>query len=366
MRIPHLLLLTCLCFPGKAVQAKKRNDSLDIKIGQMIMIGIGDRTSLSDSDQLAFDLAEGKIGGVVLFEKNIAKTQSYDSLQLLIRRMKYKSRFPLFISVDEEGGKVHRLKEKYGFPAMPSAQYLGNLDDEDSTLFFNRRLASTLKELGFNLNYAPTVDLAVNPDNPVIVRNGRSFGADRDRVVKHASLCVKAHHEFGVSTVLKHFPGHGSSLGDTHEGVVNVTETWSLSELLPYEQLLRTSGVDAVMIGHMVNHRWDPEMHPATLSRSTVSLLRNLLGFAGAVFSDDMQMQAIANRYGLEQAIMLSINAGVDVIMFANTLPDKSKFVTASQVHGIIKKLVRKKKISRQRINEAYARIASLKLSRLN
>lgn len=327
----------------------------------MIMVGIGGYKSLPDTSNLIKAIREGKLGGVVLFEKNIAKTDSEDSLKRLIVSMQQAASVPLFISIDEEGGKVHRLKEKYGFPAMPSAAYLGNLDNADSTLFYNRGLAKTLKNLGFNLNYAPTLDLAINPENTVIVKNGRSFGADYDKVAGQAELCIRAHREYGIKTVLKHFPGHGSSMGDTHLGIVDVSKTWSIEELLPYEKLLSTTDVEAVMIGHMVNGRWDTAMLPATLSAQTISMLRNLLGFKGVVFSDDMQMQAIGDHYGLEKAITLSVNAGIDVIMFANTLPDETKHLTPAQVHAVIKKLVKKKKISKARINEAYTRIMAMK-----
>ena len=116
------------------------------------------------------------------------------------------------------------------------------------------------------------------------------------------------------------------------------------------------------MTAHIINKRWDPSMLPATLSEKTITgLLRNLLGYNGVVFSDDMQMDAISDHYGLENAIALSVNAGVDILMFANTTPNKEKIVTATQVHAILKKLVKKKKISRERINEAYGRIMALK-----
>jgi beta-N-acetylhexosaminidase len=356
-----ILVATLLSFVSISSFAKK-NDSLDIKIGQMIMIGINERTALHNNDSLTLDLQSGKIGGVVIFEKNLAKTNTKDSLKTLINTLQRYARSPLFVSIDEEGGKVHRLKEKYGFVAMPSADYLGKLNNDDSTLFYNRRLAALLKDVGVNLNYAPTLDMAVNPENTVIVKNGRSFGADPEKVAHHATLCIQAHHEHGIKTILKHFPGHGSSKGDSHFGIVDVSGTWQVSELLPYDKLTRSVNYDAVMIAHIINRRWDASMLPATLSKPVISwLLRDLLAYNGPVFSDDMQMDAISSNYGLENAIKMAINAGIDVLMFANTTPDKQKLVTASQVHATIKKLVRKKKVSRKRIDEAYTRITTLK-----
>lgn len=351
-----LFLLTALtCFA-------KKHDSLDLKIGQMIMIGINERTILTADDPIVAELKDGKIGGVVLFEKNIAKSNSADSLKRLISALQQYSKVPLFISIDEEGGRVHRLKEKYGFVRMPSATYLGKQDNEDSTLFYNRRLAEEMAGLGITLNYAPVLDIATNPDNPVIVKNERSFGATPEIVAKHAALCIKAQHEYGIKTILKHFPGHGSSAGDSHLGIVDVTNTWDFSELYPYHTLLKNSTYDAIMTAHIINAKWDPDMLPATLSgRAINGILRGTLGYTGVVFSDDMQMQAISDNYGFKKAIALSINAGVDVLMFANTNGRDGKKVTATEIHRMIKKLVRKRKISKARINEAYARITALK-----
>lgn len=355
-----ICLLWALTMPV-ARAASQSADSLDLKIGQMIMMGIGDKTLLMEEDSLLLALRNGQIGGVVLFEKNVDKISPRESMQQLTELLRRNSPLPLIVSIDEEGGKVHRLKEKYGFPAMPSAAYLGDLNRPDSTLWYNRRLAATLKDLGINVNYAPDVDVAVNPENAPIVKNGRSFGKDPSAIRMQASMCIDAHREQQIGTVLKHFPGHGSSTGDTHLGIVDVTDTWSEEELKPFELLIREGRADAVMIGHMVNRNWDKEMLPATLSQSVVRMLRERIGFKGLVISDDMQMQAISDHYGLEKAISLSINAGLDMIMFANTLPDTSKYVTAQQVHGIIKRLVERGEIPRSRIDEAYRHVQAYK-----
>jgi beta-N-acetylhexosaminidase len=352
------LLLFTLPLPavGKSI------DSLDLKIGRMIMMGIGDRTALPENDSLRRELAQGRMGGIVLFEKNLSKTATADSLKLLIGELRRIAQQPLFISIDEEGGRVHRLKERYGFFNQPSAAYLGKLDNRDSTLFYNHRMAALLSALGFNLNYAPSVDMAVNPENTVIVKAERSFGSDPSLVARQAALCIQAHRDAGVGTVLKHFPGHGSSATDSHLGLVDVTKTWQRNELRPYETLIRSGLCDAVMVAHVINRNWDNTMLPATLSKKVVTgMLRTDLGFTGVVFSDDMQMRAIADNYGLERAIGLAVNAGVDVLMFANTLPDTEHRVTASQIHAIIKKLVFNGTISPKRIDESYRRIALLK-----
>lgn len=337
-------------------------DSLDIKIGQMIMVGINERTSVKEDDPLLTEISEGKTGGIILFEKNVAKDNSAASMMRMISDMQRKSSIPLLVSIDEEGGKVHRLKEKYGFVGMPSAAYLGKLDNTDSTLYYNRRLAAELWNLGINFNYAPTLDLAINPENAVIVKRERSFSASPETVSKHALLCIRAHHEKGVKTILKHFPGHGSSAGDSHLGIVDVTKTWDFKELLPYYQLLQSGECDAIMTAHLINHNWDTTDLPGTLSSRVVNgMLRGLLGYKGVVFSDDMQMYAISKNYGFENAIELAINAGVDILVFGNNVSKEVKAVSASDIHNVIKNLVLSGKISRSRIDEAYLRIIRLK-----
>ncbi len=351
-----------LCSASLIGLSRVNPDSLDIKIGQMIMMGVNDRVEVMANDPILEELKTQKLGGIVLFEKNIAKSDSKNKLQKLISDLKKASSIPLLVSIDEEGGKVHRLKEKYGFVAMPSAAYLGKLNNVDSTLYYNRRLAEELNELGINFNYAPCLDLAVNPENTVIVKRERSFSAQPEIVSKHASACVRAHHEFGVKTILKHFPGHGSSTGDSHVGIVEVTNSWDFKELFPYYSLMRSDFCDAIMTAHIINKNWDTSYLPATLSDRVVNgMLRGVLGYKGVVFSDDMQMHAISKNYGLEKALELSINAGVDIVMFGNNVDPKDKPMTASEVHVKIKKLVTDGKISIGRVNEAYSRIMKMK-----
>ena len=342
-------------------------DSLDIKIGQMIMVGIGDRKVIEAKDPLLKELKDSKIGGIVIFEKNISATDSRNKMVALTDSLQRNSKIPLLITIDEEGGKVHRLKEKYGFVSMPSAAYLGKLDNPDSTLFYNRRLAGELNELGINFNYAPCLDLAVNPENNVVVKRERSFSSQPEMVSKHAALCIKAHHEQNVKTILKHFPGHGSSSGDSHVGIVDVTNTWSFKELLPYSNILQSGNYDAIMTAHIINKNWDTTMLPATLSEKVMTgILRRLLGYKGAIFSDDMQMHAISKNYGFEKAIELAVNAGVDVLLFGNNVDPKDKPITATEIHAILKKLVKENKISKQRIDLAYSRIIVLKNKKVN
>ncbi|MCR6640859.1 MAG: glycoside hydrolase family 3 protein [Sporocytophaga sp.] len=341
-------------------------DSLDIMIGQMILVGLNDRTVLPANDSLRKELRAGKIGSVIIFEKNISKTKSAETLKKLIADLQAEAPIPLFVTIDEEGGKVHRLKEKYGFVKMPSAQYLGNLNNPDSTLFYTRNLAKELKGLGINLNFAPDVDLGLNKENPVIYKAGRSYSADPEIVTKQALLSIEGHHDFGVKTILKHFPGHGSSSVDSHLGIVDITNQWKIMEIWPYRDIIRSGNCDAVMTAHIINCHLDTSCLPATLSKPIINgILRDLLQFDGVVFSDDMQMNAISKNYGLENAIKLSINAGVDILLFGNNVHLEDR-ISATQIHAVIKKLVKSGEIKESRIEESFRRIMALKDKKFN
>lgn len=336
---------------------------LDTMIGQMIMIGLNERTALSATDSLIKDL-KYKIGGIILFEKNISKDSSYARLKKLNKELQKYALTPLFIAIDEEGGKVHRLKEKYGFVSMPSAEYMGSFTSTDTTTFYSLRLGKQLQDLGINFNFAPTVDLASNPNNPIIAKVKRSFSKDPEMVVKHSLAFINAQHKYQVKTTLKHFPGHGSSSSDTHKGLVDVTKQWQFNELIPYKKIIESGTCDAIVSCHVINCHLDTTCVPSTLSPIiTTELLREVLGFQGVVFSDDMQMYAITKNYGFEKSIMMAINAGVDVLVFGNNVNSQDR-TTASQIHKTIKNLVITGQIKKERIEEAYNRIIALKLKK--
>lgn len=342
-------------------KAVYKDVSLEYKVGQMIMMGINDRKLIEEKDVLREEISSGKTGGIIYFEKNISPTYSKEMLKKMSIDLQALSKIPLFISIDEEGGKVHRLKEKFGMIKMPSAGYLGKLNNLDSTIFYNRQLAALMSELGINLNFAPDVDLALNANNPVIAKVERSFGADPALVSVHAKACIKAHHEYGVKTVIKHFPGHGSSATDSHYGLTDITKQWQFIELLPYKEVIQSGSCDAVMTAHIVNCRLDTTCLPATLSKVIMTdILRGVLGFDGVIFSDDMQMHAISKNYGLENAIKLSILAGVDVLVFGNNVTQSYR-TTATEVHAILMKLVKSGEISEARVTESFQRIMALK-----
>ena len=355
--IYRILIFMVLTSP--IIQAQ---DSLDIKIGQMLLVGMNGQQV---DEILLQQVKDQKIGGVIFFEKNITSNNSYINLKRATWQLQQAHQTPLFIAIDQEGGTVNRLKEKYNFPKSVTAEYLGQMQSLDSTRFYAEITASTLAGLGFNVNFAPVVDLSINKSNPVIAKYGRSYSDDPEVVSAHAAEVIEAHREFNVITVLKHFPGHGSSLEDTHLGIADVTEYWQPQELTPYAKLLQASKVDAVMTAHIVNKQLEPAGLPGTLSRKIMKgILRDSLGHQGVIFSDDMQMHAIEKHFGLENAILLAINAGVDVLIFSNNIQN-SEMRTVDHVHGMIRRLVSEGKISEERIDASYQRITTLK-SRLN
>lgn len=334
-------------------------DSLDFKIGQMLMVGVSG-TQPSENKALIEDINKGNVGGVIYFEKNINAKNSYVALKQFTNALNAVAPLPLFVAIDQEGGLVNRLKEKYSFPKSVDAEYLGKTASVDTTRFYAEMTATTLAGLGINVNFAPVVDIKVD-GNPVISKPKRSYSANPDSVAMHAQVVTEVMRKYGIISVLKHFPGHGSSRADTHLGIADVTSYWDKKELTPYKTLLKNNQVDAVMSAHIVNKKLDKEGLPGTLSKSIITgLLRKDLGYDGVVFSDDMQMHAITKYYGLEKVLELSISAGIDVVIFSNNIQG-SENRTVDTVHTLIKKLVKEGKIPKSRIDESYQRIVKLK-----
>lgn len=328
----------------------------------MIMMGFSG-TSVDTTSAFYKDIREGKTGGISIYEANLTQENAAENLRTVINTLQAASPIILFTAITQEGGLVNRLKTKYGFPPMPAAEYLGNLNDIDSTKYYADNTAFTLSRLGININFAPVVDVYM-ATNPVLGSRGRTFSANTDIIIKHARQVILSHNYFKVNTALKHFPGHGSSTTDSHLGLVDVSKTWKDEELKPYRQLIKEGLVKAVMTAHIVNDNLDKSKSPATLSGPIISgLLRKQLRFNGVVFSDDMNMKAISAEYELKDAISRSINAGVDVLLFSGRREGVA-FNDATDIVNIILQLIKEGKITEQRINESYQRIITMKYER--
>ncbi|MDD2463789.1 MAG: glycoside hydrolase family 3 N-terminal domain-containing protein [Desulfobulbus sp.] len=332
------------------------------EIAQLFLLGFRGCT-LPRDHWLTGVLAETPPGGVILFDRNVDRSvqniESPTQLATLTATLQQQSCTPLLIAVDQEGGLVCRLKERDGFLASASAAQLAELGLE-ATRDATKRLAGQLAAMGINLNFAPVVDLNLNPKNPIIARYERSFGDNPAAVTAHAQAVIEAHHQARVACCLKHFPGHGSAGGDSHLGFVDVSTCWQPIELEPYRQLIDLGYADGIMTAHLVNRQLDPSQIPATLSPRVIDqLLRRDLGFTGVVFSDDLQMRAISNGWSLSGAIQQAILAGVDMLVIGNNLDPREDVLTLGirAVHDLLDS----GRIDSHRILASTERIARLK-----
>jgi beta-N-acetylhexosaminidase len=355
-----IILLIAFLLP--AIFCFSQIDSLDIKIGQMIMVGMSGQSAKKNS-AIIKDIKKGIVGGVLLFEYNINPKNSQENLLELTNDLQEAAQIPLFISIDQEGGQVNRLKMKYGFPSMPSAQIVGQKNDSAYSHKIGNTIANSLSTCGINLNFAPDVDI-LNPNCPVLGKRNRCYSSNVKTIVQCAEIMIEEHKKLNIKTALKHFPGHGSSTTDSHLGLVDVSKTWSVEELFPYKYLIDTGKVDMIMTAHIINKKLDDSGLPATLSKKIVTgLLRKQFHYDGIVISDDMQMHAISKYYGLAQSLKLSINAGVDIVIFSNNI-EGSKDYTPENIHATFKKLVLDGDIPFSRVDESYNRIMNLKKSK--
>ena len=375
MKIKQIIFSFFICILANWLYAAE--PTLREKIGQMLIIGFQGK-AINEESAIARSINEDNIGGVILFDYN-QQSQTFDkniespeqvkklNLQLQVLTQKFnrlhqRVDLPLFISVDYEGGKVNRLSPRYGFPYIPSPRKIGQMSLNEANI--NAKImADTLKSAGFNLNFFPELDVDVNPENPIIGKKDRSFSSIPARVTQYAQLYSNQFLDNGIECSYKHFPGHGSSIADSHLGFVDVTETWSQQELIPFMQVLaEPRHCNMIMVAHIVNRTLDLTGLPASLSYNVITgLLRHDLQFDGVVITDDMQMKAITEYYGLSTAITLSINAGADMLIFGNQLVEKSQ--DPRELIDIIEQKVKSGAILESRINEAYNRIIKMKQS---
>ena len=329
----------------------------------MVVVGFRGLTS-DEAEPVRALIADGTLGGVILFSVDQLtggprNVESPDQLRSLVAALSgAAAAVPLLVAIDQEGGQVARLGPTHGFPATRSAADLGRGDPAE-TAAAAAAIAATLTDVGVTLDLAPVVDLAVNADNPSIAAVDRSFSADPGVVTAHARAFIEGLHSGRVSSAIKHFPGLGSAGADTHLGVVDVTDVWTDVELEPFRALIGDGLPDAVLTAHIFNARLDPD-HPASLSAATVNgILRGDLGFDRAVISDDLQMGAILDAYGFDEAVALAIEAGIDLLLIANQLayePD-----VATRVVDLVEQLVLNGRISEERIDASYHRVLALK-----
>lgn len=334
------------------------------RAAQLLVVGFRGLSAAAAPGILA-DIGERGLGGVVLFSRDqltggLRNIESPDQVTSLVADLRARARVaPLIVAIDEEGGLVARLGPDHGFPATRSPADVGATGDPAQTRAAAAQMAQTEAGVGITLNLAPVVDLNINPNNPIIGGLDRSFGADPSAVTAHARAFIEAQHDAAIQCAIKHFPGHGSATGDTHLGVVDVTDVWTRTELEPFAALTADGTTDAVMTAHVFNATLDRTL-PSTLSAATIQgVLREELGWDGPVISDDLQMRAIADTYGFEETIALALEAGIDLLLIANQLVYEPDVV--ARAVDVIERLVTSGRIGEDRLDASIARTDPLR-----
>ena len=330
----------------------------DRMIGEMLVLGFNGSTADAAGVQgLARHLNAGRVGGVCFLGHNTRSRAGIEGMTKVFQASAQHSK-PL-ISVDQEGGAVQRLGAKSGYDAIPAAQAIAARSKPEEAYTVYQGMARALRAAGFNLNLAPVVDLGFEPKNPVIAKWGRAYGTDGATVARYATAFVQSHRAERVLTAVKHFPGHGSTLGDSHDKPIDLTPTWRSDELEPFRRMARSGALDIVMSGHL-SHAKLTGGEPATLSRAAIDgALRRDIGYQGAVMTDDLDMAAIRSSYSLTDAVVRAIAAGNDIILLSNSLKPDPNLPVA--VIAAVKEAAASGKIPKGQIERSVERIARLK-----
>src|SRR5574343_714636 len=291
---------------------------------QSIIIGFRGLTISNDSD-IENILKNTNPGGVILFDydspskgkivRNFKNQKQVKSLINSIKKHEQDQVHP-FISVDQEGGIVNRLKSKYGFSVQtPTAKKRASLGLKKTSVYENQMIKQ-LKTNGFNLNFGTVSDLDFGSLGVAIGKYSRSYSSKPNIVVEYSKQNINIHKKYSILGTIKHYPGHGSANADTHTDFVDVTDVFRQDELDVFKNLAKS--VDAIMVAHIVNKNVD--LMPASLSRKHIDILRKDFGYNGLIITDDLDMAAIRNKYSLGQAVVLAKKAGVDMVIISNNL----------------------------------------------
>jgi beta-N-acetylhexosaminidase len=324
--------------------------TLDEKIGQMLMFSI-EGYSLSDNTKKL--IKDYKVGGFIVLGENVQDTKQVLELLNSIKRENILSKIPLFLSVDEEGGRVTRMPKE--FKKLPTNKTIGKLNNKVFSSKIGSAIGSEIKAFGYNMDFAPVLDVNSNPNNPVI--GNRSFGANASVVSDLGIETMKGIQSENIIAVVKHFPGHGDTNVDSHKGLPTVNndlERLQSLELIPFTKAINNE-VDAIMIAHILLPKIDKE-NPSSMSKIIITdILRNNLKFDGVVITDDMTMGAIMKNYNIGEAAVKSVNAGTDVVLVCHGYDNQIGVINA------LKDACLKGEILESRINESVYRILKLK-----
>ncbi|WP_339209135.1 beta-N-acetylhexosaminidase [Paenibacillus sp. FSL K6-3182] len=332
------------------LKQKIANMTLDEKIGQMVIVGL-EGTSM---DKQAKELIEKyRVGGFILYKDNMNDAAQILKLLNQLKETNQKNQTPLWLSVDQEGGKVNRMPEEY--IKLPPPAEVGKAGNTDYTFQIGQALGEEVRSIGFNMDFAPVLDINSNPKNPVI--GNRSYGTNAETVITHGLETMKAIQSKQVAAVVKHFPGHGDTSVDSHLDLPVVNKSLAelkAFELLPFVEAIQQD-TDAIMIAHLLIPKIDKD-YPASLSKKMISkLLREELGYEGVVMTDDMTMGGITEHFDVGKAAVTSILAGSDIILIGHD------YKTQLSVLQSLKKSARDGVISRDMLDKSVYRILRLK-----
>jgi len=336
--------------PVDEIQLKINKMSLEEKIGQLLLVGID---GYDMNDPTADLIQNYRVGGVILYGRNVKGTKQLLDLTNALKTSNTANNIPLFISVDEEGGAVSRSPKEV--KKLPTARAIGKTEDVDLAYEVGNLLGAMVKSFGYNMNFAPVLDIDSNPANPVIEK--RSFGKTPDIVSKMGIAEMKGMASEGVIPVVKHFPGHGDTSVDSHIGLPIIhheLERIMDFEAAPFKSAIE-EGAEVVMVAHILLKKIDAEK-PASMSKIIITdILRENLGFGGVVITDDMTMGAISKNYDMAAAVVSAINAGADIILVGH------QYENAIAAFNGIKKGIEEGRIKMDRLDESVHRILSLK-----
>lgn len=330
--------------------------SMNHVIGQHFFIGISGHTLTHEEKSFIVD---NNIGGVVLFGRNVADPKQVWELCHEIQSLRHKmaDKAPLFIGIDMEGGRVHRLKSP--FTQWPPAKKLGDLDAPTVSFHLANRLGLELQAVGINLDFAPSVDVLTNPANTVI--GDRAISSDPEMVAKHVSAIIRGFIKSGVLTCAKHFPGHGNTLLDSHLHLpVEQSDLARLEslELIPFKKACKAR-VDMIMTSHIMFPKIDPDW-PVTLSEIFIQkIIRDEFRYRGLVITDDLGMKAMSDNYGIDEIPVRALKAGVDLLLYCNE-PD----VPPQALEAVIG-AVAQGSLDKNTLQNSYQRILDVKKAKL-
>jgi beta-N-acetylhexosaminidase len=322
--------------------------SLKEKIGQMLMFAYHGTTYNEQVDAFVNEL---KLGGIISFARNIKDVNQIASLNSTIQK---NAKIPLFLGLDQEGGPVLRVMN--GITPLPGAMALAS-SDRDKIFEISKAVASDLKNLGFNMNFAPVGDINNNPQNPVI--NSRSYSDDPNLVAKCSEDAFLGFQAGGILPTMKHFPGHGNTSVDSHIGLPVVDASLdeiTNCELIPFINAIN-KGIDGIMMSHILYKKLD-DIYPSSLSKKIINdLLIKRLGFKGLIVTDSLTMGAIYNRFTIEEIVYNAVTAGVDILIFCG----KADLEEQRYIYNTFINLVKIGRISLDRIDKSVEKILKLK-----